>query len=154
MTIQRTKTSPWALHYTHPVIPLVPSAPALASCVSTNLKYVFTFETLNFNLDTMVYSTLNCVRLFIRYIRLVTTPMLHTLPHAVGYFHVVHCVLRIEEWCSEVFDHSVRMHFIMVDLGSREFRLRIWLGAHGGSQISTGREGIAGASASDRNRSG
>jgi hypothetical protein len=36
---------------------------------------------------------------------------------------------------------------IMAVLGSHEFRLRIWLGTQGGSQISAGREDFAGGSA-------
>jgi len=43
MTIQRTITPPWALLYPHPVMLSVPSAPALAYCASTHLRYAFTF---------------------------------------------------------------------------------------------------------------
>jgi len=95
----------------------------------------------------MVNTELHCMQLFIRYIRLVTTLMLYKLPLATVYCCTVRCVLRIVEKCTQVFDHSVRMLFIAVVLGSHEFGLLIWLGAHGGSQISTGREDFAGGSA-------
>jgi len=73
--------------------------------------------------------------------------MLQKLLRAVVYCHAVRWILRIVEWCSEVFDHSVRMLSIMAGLGCHEFGLRIWLGAQGGSQISAGREDFAGGSA-------
>ena len=93
----RAITPPWALRYPHPVLRSIQSARALASCASTHLRYVFTIETLNFNLITMVNTELHCVQLFIRYIRLVTTLMLDIVPAAAGYCNAVCCVLRIVE---------------------------------------------------------
>jgi hypothetical protein len=72
--------------------------------------------------------------------------MLEKLPHAVVYCHAVPSVLRIVEYSSEVFDHSVRMLSITAVLRASEFGLRIYLGAQGGSQISAEREDIAGGS--------
>ena len=130
----------------HQVVPSIPSAPALASCASTNLRYAFTFYTLNLNLNTMVNTKLHCVQLFIQYLHLIATLMLQQLPHAVEYCHAVRCVLRTVVECSEVFDHSVRMRSITAVLGSYEFRLSIWLGAQGGSHFRAGREHFAGGS--------
>jgi len=95
----------------------------------------------------MVNIELHCVQLFNWYIRLVTTVMLDTLPCAIVYCHAVHCVLGIVKWCSEAFDHSVRMLPITAVLGSHQSRLRIWLGAQGGSLIRSRREDFAGGSA-------
>jgi len=72
--------------------------------------------------------------------------MIDKFPRATEYCHAVHCVLHIVEYCSEVFDHSIRKLFITVVLGSHEFGLRIRQGAQGGSQISSGREEFAGGS--------
>jgi hypothetical protein len=87
------------------------------------------------------------VQLFIQYIRLVTTLMHEKLPRAIVHCHAVHCVLRIVEYYSEVFDHSVRMLSITAVLGSHEVELRICLGALGGSQMSAGRLDFAGGRA-------
>jgi hypothetical protein len=95
----------------------------------------------------MVNTELHCVQLFIRYIRLVTTLMLDKLPCAAVYCHAVCCVLRIVEWCPEVFNQSIWMLSITAVLGSHEFGLRRLLGAQWGCQISTGREDFAGGSA-------
>jgi hypothetical protein len=73
--------------------------------------------------------------------------MLEKLPHAAVYCQALNCVLHIVEKCSEVVDHSVRMLSITAVLGSHEFRLHIWLGTQGGSQISAGREDCVGGSA-------
>jgi hypothetical protein len=73
----------------------------------------------------MVNTELHCVQLFIQYIRIVMTLMLDQLLCAAGYCHAVHCLLRIVEKCSEVFDHSVRMLSITVVFGSHEFGLGI-----------------------------
>jgi len=77
------------------------------------------------NVNTMVYTELYCVQLFIRYIRLVTTFMLYEPPRAGVYCHAVRCISRIVEQCSDVFDHSSRMLSITAVLGSHEFGLRI-----------------------------
>jgi len=71
----------------------------------------------------MVNTETHCVRVFIRHILLVITRMLEKLLGAAVYCHAVHCVLRIVESCSEVFDHSVRMLSITAVLGSHDFRL-------------------------------
>jgi len=89
---------------------------------------------------------LQCLQLFIQYIRLVTTLMLDELPNATVYCPVVRCVMHIIESCSEVCDHSVRMLSITAVLGPNEFGLHICLGALVGSQISTGRDDFAGGS--------
>jgi hypothetical protein len=47
--IPRAITPPHILFYAHPVIPSIPSAPALASCASINLRYAFTFKICNVN---------------------------------------------------------------------------------------------------------
>jgi hypothetical protein len=61
-------------------------------------------------------------------------------------WHAVHCVLRIVKYCSDIFDHSVRILSITAVLGSHDIVLRIWLGLQGGCRISTGREDFAGGS--------
>ena len=45
----------------------------------------------------MLNTELHGVQLFIQYIRLVTTPILDTLPCAAVYCHGVRCVLRSAE---------------------------------------------------------
>jgi len=95
----------------------------------------------------MVNTELHGVQLVIWYIRLLTTLKLDKLPGATLYCQAVCWVSLIVEKWSEVFDHSVRMRTITAVLGSHEFRLRIWLGAQGGSQISTRSEDFAGGSA-------
>jgi len=81
--------------HSHRVILSVSATPALDSFSSIHLRYAFTFETLNLNLDTMVNTELNCVQLFFRYIRLVTTLKLDKLHCAVVYYHALHCILCI-----------------------------------------------------------
>jgi len=95
----------------------------------------------------MVNIELHCVQVFIWYIRLVTTHMLDKLPGAAEYCYMVRCILHIVEQFSEVFEHSIRMLSITAVLGSHEFGPCIWLGAHGGSQISTRSEDFVGGSA-------
>jgi len=73
----------------------------------------------------MVNTELHCVQLFIWYIHLVTTLMLDKLLRAAVYCHAVHCVLRIVELCSEVFDYGVRMLPITAVMGSQDFGLCI-----------------------------
>jgi len=147
MPIQRAITRHWSLLNPYPVIPSIPSTQALASCLSTRVRYAFTVRTLNQNLNTRANTELQCVQLITRYIRLVMTLMLGKLPHHTVYCHAVCCILRIVELCSDVFDYGIRMLSIMVVLGSHEFGLPIWLWALGGSQISTGREDFADDSA-------
>jgi len=88
----------------------------------------------------MLNTELHWVQLCIWYIRLVMTPKLDKLQHAIEYCHTVRCVLRIVEWCLEVFDYIVRILSITAVLGSHKFTLCIWLGAQGGGQIRTRRE--------------
>ena len=95
MPIQRAITPLWALLYPHPIVQSIPSTPALAACASTHLRYAFTIQTINLNLNTMVNTELHCMQLFIRYIHLVTTLMLDELQCAAVYCHTVHCVLDI-----------------------------------------------------------
>jgi len=95
----------------------------------------------------MVNTELNCMQLFIRYIRLVTTFMLDDLPRAAEHCDTVCYVWCIIEQSSEILDRSVRMCSIMAGLGYHEFGIRIWPGAQGGTQISTGRDDFAGGSA-------
>jgi hypothetical protein len=73
----------------------------------------------------MVNTELHCMKLFIRYRRLVTTLRHEKLPCATVYCDAVRCFLRIVELCSEVFDLSVRMLSIRAVLASDEFGLRI-----------------------------
>src|SRR5882757_7946576 len=97
MTLQHTIPSHWALHYPHKVVPWGPSTPALAFSALTNLRYAFTFKTLNYNLKSMVNTEFHCVQFFIRYIRRVMTLMLDKVPCSSEYGHVVCCILRIVE---------------------------------------------------------
>jgi hypothetical protein len=101
------------------------SAPALSFCPSTDVRYVFTFETLNFNIDAIVNTELHCVQLSIRYISIVTTLLIHPLSHGTVYCHVVRWVLLILEQCSEVFDNNVRMLSSKAVLGCHGFGLPI-----------------------------
>ena len=73
--------------------------------------------------------------------------MHHNLPRATVYCHAVRHVLHIVEKCSKVFEHCIRMLSIRAVMGSHEIRLRITLGAQGGSLNSNRREKFAGGSA-------
>jgi len=86
---------PGALLYAHPVVPSIPSAPALASSGSRHPRYAFTFSTLILNVNTMVNTELHCLQLFIWYIRLVRTLIIDKCPPAAVSCHAVRCVSHI-----------------------------------------------------------
>ena len=102
----------------HPVIPSITLAHAQVYSASTHLRYVFTVQTINMNLNNVVNIVLNYVQWQIRSLGNVPTHMVEYLLFGAQYSHTVCRVLYMSKYYSEVLDHSVRMHSITAGWGA------------------------------------